>query len=278
MFEAILLAIVFGICAGCVTGLIPGVHINLVAVVVLSLATSMLAGVPPLYLGAFIIAMAITHTYLDALPGIYLGAPDSDMALSVLPGHRLLLRGKGHIAVMCTVIGSYFCLILALTLFPLFITIMPIIYEYTRMYLGWILIAIMAYMIFRERTWRKKLLSLTLFLLAGSLGLIVLNMHSLDQPLFPLLSGLFGCSILVMSLQQQTKIPEQEHEGFLTLSKRKTARATVAATIVGFIAAFLPGFGSSQAAIIAKEFAGKIGDEGFLVLVGGINTAKVWVR
>ncbi|MBT6774490.1 hypothetical protein HOA91_03905, partial [Candidatus Woesearchaeota archaeon] len=42
---------------------------------------------------------------------------------------------------------------------------------------------------------------------------------------------------------------------------------------VGFIAAFLPGFGSSQAAIVATNIVGDIGDEGFLALVGGINTA-----
>ena len=52
-------------------------------------------------------------------------------------------------------------------------------------------------------------------------------------------------------------------------------KAISAAGGMGFVAAFLPGFGSSQAAIIATTVVGDIGDEGFLTLVGGINTANM---
>ena len=41
------------------------------------------------------------------------------------------------------------------------------------------------------------------------------------------------------------------------------------------MASFLPGFGSSQAAIIATQFLKDIGDKGFLILVGGINTVNM---
>ena len=44
---------------------------------------------------------------------------------------------------------------------------------------------------------------------------------------------------------------------------------------MGFVAAFLPGFGSAQAAIVATNVVGDIGDEGFLTLVGGLNTASM---
>jgi len=47
----------------------------------------------PVVLVVFIIAMSVTHTFLDALPAIFLGAPDADQVLNVLPGHRLLLQG-----------------------------------------------------------------------------------------------------------------------------------------------------------------------------------------
>jgi len=115
-----------------------------------------------------------------------------------------------------------------------------------------------------------------MFLLAGIVGLIVLNTPNLKQPLFPLLSGLFGVSILLLSLLQDSKIPKQKNSE-LTLSKTNTIKATSAATGVGFCAAFLPGFGSSQAAIVAQQFVGDLGDEGFLTLVGGINTANMLI-
>ena len=46
---------------------------------------------------------------------------------------------------------------------------------------------------------------------------------------------------------------------------------------MGFLAAFLPGFGSSQAATIATTMVRDIGEEGFLSLVGGINTANMLI-
>ncbi len=111
MFFEILIALTLGTCFGIITGLIPGVHINLISLLLVSFSAVLLIFLSPLALGVFIIAMAITHTFLDSIPGIYLGAPDADQALNVLPGHRLLLKGLGHCAVLYTTIGSLFSLI-----------------------------------------------------------------------------------------------------------------------------------------------------------------------
>jgi putative membrane protein len=128
-------------------------------------------------------------------------------------------------------------------------------------------------MIWREK---KRLWALILFTLSGVLGLIVLNTPNMNQPLFPLLSGLFAVSLLLLSLLQDSSIPKQKHSD-LKLTKKTIFKASSAATGVGFIAAFLPGFGSSQAAIIAQQIVGDLGDEGFLSLVGGINTANMLI-
>ena len=135
MFIEFLIAVLLGISAGIVTGLIPGIHINLVSLLVVSLSAFLLKFVSLPFLGVFIISMAITHTFLDILPAIFLGAPDADTALGVLPGHRLLLQGQGYEAVKLTVIGSLSSLILALILFPLFIIIVPKIYENIQPYI-----------------------------------------------------------------------------------------------------------------------------------------------
>jgi putative membrane protein len=277
MFLEITIAILIGISAGIITGLTPGIHINLISVLVLSASAILFKITSPLSICAFIIAMAITHTFLDSIPGIYLGAPDASQALNVLPGHRLLLKGLGHNAVIYTLIGSIGALLLALILFPIFLLGMKTIYPIVKAYIGFALIAIMCYMIGKEKSWQKRFNSLLVFLIAGTLGLIVLNMPTLKQPLFPLLSGLFGFSILILSLTQKSTIPKQDYKAKLTITKKNTTKAISAATGVGFIAAFLPGFGSSQAAIIATNIVGDIGDEGFLSLVGGINTANMLI-
>ena len=273
MFLGIIIALLLGVGSGIFTGLIPGIHVNLIAVLVLSLSAFLLKIADPLVIAVYIISLAITHTFLDSIPSIYLGAPDEAQALNVLPGHRLLNRGEGHNAIVYTLIGSFGALILSFILFPVFLISMEKLYPIVKDIMGYILIIIMAYMIVKDHG--KWLKSLVLFLLAGILGLTVFSIPQLKQPLFPLLSGLFGFSILVVSLMQKSKIPKQNHQAPLTISKKNIAKSVSAASGVGFIAAFLPGFGSSQAAIIATNIVGDIGDEGFLSLIGGINTANM---
>ncbi|PIN73735.1 hypothetical protein COV20_05955 [Candidatus Woesearchaeota archaeon CG10_big_fil_rev_8_21_14_0_10_45_16] len=271
-FTAVTLALAAGIGSGIITGLIPGVHVNLIAVIALSLSSLLLEITSATTLAVYIISLAVTHSFLDSIPSIYLGAPDEAQALNALPGHRLLMQGLGHQAVMYTLLGSFGTLVVGIIVFPLALMGMKFLAPFAQHSVGYLLIGIMIYMTAREK--KKWLRSLTIFLLAGCLGLLVLGTATLKQPLLPLLSGLFGFSILLISLLQKSIVPEQKEEGSLNISKKNTVKAISAASGIGFIAAFLPGFGNSQAAIIATNVVGDIGDEGFLTLVGGINTAN----
>lgn len=271
--ELIFLTIL-GIACGVITGIVPGIHVNLVTVLVVSFSGVLVSWFSPLGLGVFLISLAITHTFLDNIPGIYLGAPDAGQELNVLPGHRLLLRGEGHNALLYTLMGSLGALLLCVISLPLLIWLMAVLASWVQRVVGFLLIGIMAYMIAKDR--KKWLQSLTLFLLAGCLGLVVFSLPSLQQPLFPLLSGLFGTSLLMVSLWQKSSIPPQQKKP-LSLSLKNMSKAVSAASGMGFVAGFLPGFGSSQAAIVATNMVGDIGDEGFLALVGGINTANMLV-
>ena len=277
MFVEILIAVLAGILTGTFTGLTPGIHINLVSVIVVASSVFLLAYIPPIAIGSFIIAMAITHTFLDAIPGVYLGAPDAGQELNILPGHRMLIKGQGHNAVKLNTIGSFFAVLLSLVLFPLFILSMVFLYPFARKIIVFVLIAAVLYLIWRENSAAKKAAALTVFILAGVFSVLVFNLPGLKQPLFLLLSGLFGFSILLVSLAQQTKVPAQNVSEELDIPKKNIAKATFAATGFGFIAAFLPGIGSSESAIVASTTTGNIGDEGFLVLVGGLNTANMLI-
>ena len=106
LFFQILIAVFLGCCAGIVTGLIPGIHINLVSLILVSVSGYFLGVTSPLVLGVFIISMSVVHTFLDVIPSIFFGAPDPDTALMVLPGHKLLLQGNGLEAVKLEMIGS----------------------------------------------------------------------------------------------------------------------------------------------------------------------------
>ncbi len=271
MFLEILVAIALGVCAGIITGLIPGIHINLVSIVLLSLSPILLNYVPLLSLGVFIIAMAVTHTFLDFIPGVFLGAPESETALSILPGHRLLLQGKAFEAVKLTVIGSLFCLLLAIALAPLLFFTLGFVYPLLKQYIGVILICVVAFMILKDST---KLWNALVFFLSGVLGLIVLNFPNLSDPLFPMLSGLFGTSMLLHSLMDKVHVPEQTTTETIKVDRKHVISALSAGTVAGGLTSFFPGLGAAQGAIIASQFTKDIGDHAFMILVGGINTVN----
>lgn len=272
----VFLSIFLGILSGVITGLIPGIHINLVSVVVLSLYQKFSNFVGVLEICIFIFSMSITHTFVDCIPSIYLGAPDASQALLALPGHKMLLQGKGRVAIFLTVIGSYFTLLFSFFLFWLFAWLMKLINPFLGRNTGYILIIIVIYLFIIQKKINKILKSIFIFFFSGVFGLIVLNTESLNQPLFHMLSGLFGISLLLLSLADNNSIPLQNKK-VIFYPTHKIKLPVLGASIAGFFSAFLPGFGSSQAAIISSQFLRNLGDKGFMILVGGLNTASMLV-
>lgn len=271
MMLEILAVILLGIVAGSITGLIPGLHINLVALMLLVFSPFFLNYFSPLALAIFIIAMSITHTFVDFVPSIFLGAPDDDTALSVLPGHKFLLNGEGYGAVKLTLIGSFFALFIIFLFTPIFILVLPKIYPIMQNYMAFILIGISSFLVLRER---EKFWTLFLFMLSGILGIATLNLAVIKQPLFPLLSGLFGISLLGISVMKKVKIPKQKITE-IEISSKENTKAFLATLISTPLCCFLPGLGSAQAAVIGSAFFRKISQKTFLILLGAINTVII---
>ena len=256
------------------TGLIPGIHVNLVSMILISMSGYLLGITDVVSLCVFIISMSVTHTFLDSIPSIFLGAPDSDMALGVLPGHRMLLEGKGYEAVKLTVIGSLLALIVTLLLIPFMIPFVPKIYSFVQPYMGYILIFVVVYMILKEKKVGKIMWGSFVFFISGVLGIIVLGWNNLNQPLLPMLSGLFGISALITSLSGNTKIPKQEITENIEVGFWDKVKAIGAAVFSGSLTGIMPGLGAAQAAIIAMQLVGDIGMYAFMILLGGINTVN----
>lgn len=88
------LAALAGVVSGMVTGLLPGLHVNTVTALLLGAgAACAAAGFEFSTLLAFICALAISHTFFDVVPGLFLGVP-GDEAFALLPGHRQFERGE----------------------------------------------------------------------------------------------------------------------------------------------------------------------------------------
>jgi len=147
-----------GVFLGCMTGLIPGFHVNNVALIALSLTPLAIGlGIPLSAVAAIIVAMGTVHTFLNYIPSALVGAPDGDTALALLPGHRMLLAGNATQGVAYSARGSQLGLLLSI---PLLIFARLLFgenpglgfYEDSREILPYLLLAISMFLILTETT------------------------------------------------------------------------------------------------------------------------------
>ena len=266
MFLEIVLFTVFGIAAGTVTGIIPGLHPNTVFFIVVSFI-AVFSSFPIYAILAFIVSLAVSNTFTDFLPSLFLSAPEDSNALSSLPGHDMLLQGKGYEALFLTVIGGLGVVLLTVATLPLLVQLIPFLYNNLSSYLQYLLIAVSFWMIVTD----KKAFAIFTFLVSGLFGFISLESIPSSVVLFPALTGMFGFSGLIMSIKSKTTIPKQEQVTKTTLSFRGIFTGWLAGLLVGI----LPGVGSSQAGVIASQTT-KTKPKEFLTALGGINTANMF--
>lgn len=285
--------IVLGFVLGSISGLTPGLHVNNFAALLLGASPALLAaGIQPFHLASAILAAAISQTFLDAIPAIFVGAPDAETVLAVLPGHRLMMDGKGIEAVRLSALGSAGAVMVAALL------ILPLSMIFGRYYqdlTGWIgplLVLIATAMIYTENgphiegpglmaNFRYKAMAVLIFLTSGALGAFSFSREHLlyspldlaPQPLLPLLSGLFGASFLILSISTHTEIPEQRDLGF-DLPAPALARSIFMGGLAGSLVAWIPGISPAVATLVTRlgtdhDSSGRE----FLVSVAGVNTS-----
>lgn len=265
-----LISAVVGIMLGIFTGLAPGIHINLVSALIVSLSPLLLSYVSVMHLAAAIVAMGVTHTFLDSIPSVFLGAPDEEKALSVLPGHQLLLQGLGYHAVRLLVIGSIFGLLAGVAMLPFFIWLFPKAYAVVQPYVGWILLAVAVFIVLRQEGFLKKILAAIVIVVAGVMGFVAFD--SVREPLFPMLSGLFGISSLLLSLNRKVQVPLQRNDEKVFVPKIESAFAIFGGSIAGSLITLLPSTGPSVAATVFSTFVTRLRSYSFLVFIGAVGT------
>jgi|Deesub1362A_J573_1020465.scaffolds.fasta_scaffold00350_33 putative membrane protein len=270
MLATLVLALL-GILLGTFTGLVPGIHVNTVVLVILSFLPKLLEYFTPREIVSIVVAMSITHSFVSYIPSILIGAPEEDSVLSVLPGHRLLMQGRGYEAIWLTVVGGLGSIILSCAFLPVGIIALPELYSFTKRFLPFILIGIIFYMIYIEDTMEKKIFALIITLYSGALGILVLNGKILAPKfsLFPALTGLFGFSTLLMSLKTKSNPPEQ----IISSPQELYAKGIGIGSVAGLLAGLLPSIGASQSALIVQNILGKKNEKQFLVAQGGVNTS-----
>lgn len=300
----LLAAAVAGSLVGCATGLVPSLHVNTLSLLLLAAAptaTVLLSAVAPpnhasILLAATILAITVSHTFVNVVPAAYLGAPEESTALSVLPAHRLLLRGQGYRAVRIGALASFFAFLASLLLLapakwalgaPLHL------FRPVQQNLLPVLLGVAALLVWtetrqlgrpawsaRQQRGAGRLAALSIFLAAGLLGLAIFRLPYEawvplpPSPLLPALSGLFGAATLLEALTLPNRIPHQ----YLRIADDRLRPAASASSLAAGVAAgatisLLPGLTNASATGLATALR-RGTDAETLVSLGAVNTAN----
>jgi putative membrane protein len=294
----LLFALFFGVAMGSLTGLIPGFHVNNVALILLALSPVFLSwGIPLSAVAAIIVSTGTVHTFLNYIPSALLGAPDGDTALSLLPGHRMLLSGNAPRGVAWSARGSQLGLFLSL---PLIIVARIAFgdelgwYDYLRNIIFFLLLGISFLLLATETTrldwpkWMRKLSMNKLatdsrfagfiaatgfFLLSGFYGWAVFSLPARSPVgipdaslLLPSLAGLFGIANLLDIYATTSHIPPQNEDWTLPPAKPLLVPCFWSG-VAGASMGVLPGMTASQATVLVmggRNVAAKMqGKEGY---------------
>jgi len=263
MLNELMLFLAFsflGTFIGVITGLIPGLHTNNVAILLLSISFAF----PSIYAIILLAAAAISHTFLDIIPSVFIGAPEEDTALSILPAHRLLLNGEAYKAISISAKSSL------LSIFASFLLLLPFkfiigsplqFYSILQKLMPLILISISAILIFTSKNIGKAAF---IFILSGLLGVAIFN---LPNSIFPALAGLFGAPAILLAKKEE--MPEQviEEDGDID------EKDVLSGIFSGGLVAILPGVSSAIATTLALEIRGEGKDENVISVLSAANTA-----
>jgi putative membrane protein len=277
LFDLIF-ACIIGVFCGVITGLIPGIHVNTAGAFVFSASPFLLYSYSPEVLAVFLLSMSISHALLEFIPSMFLGVPEEGTVLSVMPGHYLLLQGRGKEAIRLVSLGGFVAMIITILLLPLFMVVLPLLYGLLKPYIWMILSVTVVYMIYRlSRDLNSLIWSSIIFVFSGIMGWVALNSPlSASVSLLCLFSGLFGVSTLLYSLSEKSVMPEQNEQHHLEIDG-DIIRGMFAGGIAGSILGFLPGMGPAQGSLLAQELSGGSDTgserEGFLVAMSGVNAS-----
>ena len=276
----ILIGTLIGIILGTISGIIPGIHANTLAGVLLSLQAGLLTLLGPVALAGALFAALITHTFVDAVPSTFLGIPEADTSLAVLPAHALCLEGNGEEAVRIAALGSACSMVIAVPLSILCFLLLPALQPYFDWWIGILLIATVGYMIVTSEApgWALTIFSVSGLLGAFALHYTFLSWHLLaggSAILMPLLTGLFGISVLLVA--SQGTLPEQHFSG-LRIGDKSVIKFSLLGTVAGVAVGWLPGLSTASAnGVLASVIGYEKDRRSYILATNAANTANAFI-
>jgi len=285
LLSLVIISSAAGSVLGLVSGLVPGIHVNTLAALLLSsyapISEAIGDMVPDVWIPTLvcccIVAAGVVHSFVDFVPSVFLGAPDSEDAVSVLPGHRMLLQGLGQEAVSAAAIGSIVGCSAAIAIaIPMQYAMLNgaygIVDAVTPAVLGIAAFVLVAGEFRKGRM--PGLFGAAAFLISGAIGYACMTepipvdgILGEGSIMFPMLTGLFGLPILLSAADGGKQAPQRRgREDPVGIWPGLKGVAT------GCIAGWFPGITSTVGASMAASVMPESRPERFIATVASIGT------
>jgi len=273
--AVVLGCILSGIALGTLSGLVPGLHANNFALLLAAFAPSIPA--PPVYVGATMLAAGVTHTFVDIVPALALGVPDPSMAPTALPGHQLVLQGRGREALRLSALGSGLAVAFAVPLAVPVTLAMERLYPLLAANLSLVLGTLAVLLVVTETTMRARLGGALAVGGSGLLGVLTLDVPAdgvlpVGSMLVPLFAGLFGAPVLIEAIGGAGVPPQADDR--IASSRGAVLAVALTGTVAGAVVGYVPGVSSAIAAAGTLTVLPDRGPRAFVVATSGVNTAN----
>lgn len=275
---------IIGSMIGTVSGLLPGIHVNTLSAMLLAsypLLEGILGDLVPygssgIAVSSCIISASIVHSFVDYVPSVFIGVPDPDDVVSMLPGHRLMNEGLGMLAVRSAAIGSCVGALVSIALsVPLQYLLLNGLSEQLDEVTWLILVVVICLMIMHEPDARGMIWAAICIAVSGVLGLICMDA---DIPangplmegtmLFPLLTGLFGVPAMLDSLNNDRYVEQRDD-----IKRPVGIVPGIKGVLTGTLTGWFPGITSTTGAVISNKVTPERSAEGFISMTASIGTA-----
>ncbi|MGD2148331.1 MAG: tripartite tricarboxylate transporter permease [Anaerolineae bacterium] len=269
--------------------MVPGLHICNVAAFMVLASAGPGSVLPPEQLAMLFVGMTTGYAMLNAVPSIFLSAPDDSTVFIVLPGQKYLRQGRGFEAAVLSGIGGMGGIAALALLTPVAPSLFPALRAILQPHLHWILWTVIAYMLLSEwpkgsdrapagwrrwwDAWKGLVAGLVTFFLSGVMGFILLYRTLVPvsvayQSLLPAFVGLFAVPWNLQNLLSKVELPEQHVTTSVDASTGLVVRGTLAGALGGLFAAFFPVVTGGIGGFIAGHATAQRDDRLFIISQG----------
>ncbi len=295
MLEALGLlgASLIGAVLGCAIALVPGLHVFNVAGLALLLYAQMPFALNEQALALFLLGALVGWSVVNVIPAVFLFAPDDAHATAVLPATKYLLRGRGAEAATLIGSGSLGALLGLVLLSPILDEVVRPLRAILQPHTGWILTAIIAFLLLGEwpraddlasplrrliSAWAYLVAGLLTFALSGLLGMVLfyrspIAVESSFVNLMPAFVGLFAVPGLLQVLVFGARPPRQQASPWREVEPRLLLRGSLTGLSGGLFASILPVVSGGIGGLLAGHATALWNERLFMISLGASKLA-----